>query len=66
MELGVKYYLVLKNMMPFTKELNILIVKMVSHIFFPTIIQESKLILMILCLYKKYWLCIIRDLLEQF
>ena len=43
------YYLVWKNMMPFTIGLHSLYVKkVVSNMLFPTITQKSKLIILIL------------------
>ena len=41
-------------------------VKVVIHMLFLIIMQESKLIHMILCLKKKYWLCVMMLIQEVF
>ena len=56
LDFSIIWYLALKNMMSFARQLNTLSVKkVVLHMLFLIIMQELKLIHMILCLYKKHF-----------
>ena len=67
--LGIRYLLLFgpENMMLFKVELYILLAeKAALHLIFLIIMQKLELILMILCLYKKYCICKMLHLLSHF
>ena len=52
-ELNIQYHLVLKNMMPFTIGQDISVKKVVWHVFFLIIMQESKRVILIKSVFNK-------------